>query len=174
MKKSLYFLVILTSLLFVSSDSFGQKMNLGYESWVNKAGSREFRYIRYMDVLKDEGGAESTNTQMYRTGYHLYNDRGSRYMIINAVHYKDRGYVQIHLISVNIAGERDYKNADVYQINLDEFDGLNFTEKGMRAALGSRMYEIEISFVSSKKEHLKIKQIMDDDATDRIHYKLDS
>lgn len=174
MKKQTCLFIALLITCLASNNLLAQKTYIGYESWVTKPGTHDIRYFKTLAVGKDDSGNEATNTPTYLTHYNLYNDRGENYMIITVANYKKRQFVDIYMVPVNIAGEKDFNKMTYYQIKSEEFDGLSLIKKGIYNALGSRMYELDIAYVSPKKEHLKIKQIMDNDATDKIHYKLDN
>lgn len=174
MKKLLCFLAVFAALMLITESSFAQKVHIGYESWVTKKGSHSIRYKREMVVEKDDIGEGATNTPVYTTRYRLFNDRGEVFLSIAIANYKKRGYVEIYMLPITIAREKDFSNMTTYKIGADEFEGLKFIESGIYGVLGSRMSEIDIAYVSNKKEHLMIRQIMDGDATDRLHYKLDS
>lgn len=174
MEKSLYFLAVFTAFMLVAGSSFAQKIHTGYESWVTKKGSQSIRYTRELVVGKDDIGKEATHTPVYTTRYNLFNGRGELFLNITIVNYKKRDIVEIYMIPITIAREKDFDNMTTYKIGADEFEGLKFIESGIYGVLGSRMSEIDIAYVSNKKEHLMIRQIMDGDATDRLHYKLDN
>lgn len=69
--------------------------------------------------------------------------------------------------------ERDLDHMYGQEINIKEFKGSCFIDKGIYYALGSPYVNLQMCFLSVNREHLKLMQIMDNDSTDKIHFQLD-
>ena len=162
--KKIILIITITLLFLITLSSIGQTIRYGTE--YSPKGQKGVRYIRNYKTNIDDFFKHYTTT--YITNYSLYPSAqtGVDHLFLTFIveHFKTEGFVAIYIGGV-LYGVSQGKSK-YYEIYVKDFNGLTY-----KRIQGGKLI-IDIGFVSSKKEHIKIYKIREN-TFNRCTYKLD-
>jgi hypothetical protein len=145
--------------LLITASGFAQKNYTGRASTV---ASESYNTFKYTKELQTEG-------TVYITLYHLFYNNGMKWIDIEVKHYKDDLKVTAEMIPKGLMTSSLF-NYDVNYPN--DLKGLVLGLSGMYAQLGSDKRQLSLKFYSSKKQHLKLLEVMGE-SFEADHFYLD-
>lgn len=144
---------LLGILLLFSLNAFSQSKGIVFETKTLDSTNdyRKISYERTMDVRYDKDWGK-----FYNTLYKIYVNGYNKVAEIAVSNYKDKGIVEVYVMPCH-NGKIVDDMITGFQIKISDFNGLNY-EKSLKKPIGDKK-ELKISYVSNKKEHLKINEV---------------
>ncbi|MFK7749490.1 MAG: hypothetical protein AB8B65_13930 [Kordia sp.] len=159
MKKIITGIILLIS-LSVSSQSNG--VVLETKTFDTTNDYRKISYKKSMDIRYDKDWGK-----FYNTLYKVYENGNNKVAEIAVSNYKDKGIIEVYVMPCN-NGKIVDDMITGFEVKSSEFNGITYS-KNFKEKLADKK-ELKISYVSNKKEHLKINEVNYNPFN--LHYKI--
>lgn len=153
-------------MLLISVNVFSQLNGIVLETKTYDTSNdyRKISYKRSMDVRYDKDWGK-----FYNTLYKIYENGYNKVAEIAVSNYKSKGIVEVYVMPCH-NGKIVDDMITGFQIKSSEFKEIAYI-KNFKEKIGDKK-ELKISYVSDKKEHLKIVEV--NYKSFNLHYKIDN